>query len=172
MEAHTIQTGSRFEKDTNRCFVEVETDAARLLEELTEADLTLAVQGERLIVNPGDRLTDAHRELIRLHKPALLALIQERDQPPPLTPEDREAIAEAVEERAGILEFDAGLPRPVAETQAASAMRAFCALIAMPDAAPRWLVMLAPRCDLAEARHALHLRFGPERVLEIQEARP
>ena len=138
-----------------------ETDAARLLEELTEADLTLAVQGDRLIVTPGDRLTDAHRELIRTHKAELLALIQER-----------EAVAEAIEERAGILEFDAGLPRPIAETQAVSAMRVYRALIAMPDAAPRWLVMLAAGCDLAKARHALDLRFGEDRVLETQEARP
>jgi hypothetical protein len=35
-----------------------------------------------------------------------------------------------------------------------------------PDA---WLVMLAPGCDLDEARRSLVLRFGAERVLEVRE---
>lgn len=32
-----------------------------------------------------------------------------------------------------------------------------------------WLTMLAPGCDLDDARHALTLRFGPERLIEILE---
>ncbi|MCK7581521.1 MAG: hypothetical protein MZV65_41780 [Chromatiales bacterium] len=49
-------------------------------------------------------------------------------------------------------------------------MRVFRALIAMPNGQPpRWLVLLAPGCDLAEARQTLAHKFGAERVMEVIE---
>lgn len=146
-------------------------DASTLLADLTKAGIALRIEGERLMATPGHLLTDAHRDLIRRHKGELLALVRGRDNPPPLTVEDQDAIAEAIEERASILEFEAGLSRPVADAQAASAMRVYQARIAMPDADPRWLVLLAPGCDLADARRTLDWRFGAERVLDVREAR-
>ena len=163
-------------------------DASTLFTDLTKAGITLRIEGERLVATPGHRLTESHRNLIREHKPALLALVWQAPEvsapalevsplapevsAPQLTAEDLEGITEAVEERAGILAFDAGLPRPEAERQAASAMRVFQAQIAMPGADPRRLVLLAPGCDLEEARQTLNWRFGPERVLDVLEARP
>lgn len=92
------------------------------------------------------------------------------NDPPPLSPADLAAIEESVVERASILEFDAGMDRRQAEIVAQSAMRVFRALVAMPNGQdPRWLVLLAPGCDLAEARATLHGQFGPERVLEVVE---
>lgn len=97
--------------------------------------------------------------------------VQSRNAPP-LTATDREAIAEAIGERAAIQEHDAGLDRQEAEVQAETAMRVYQALIAMPDGRPpRWLVALMPGCDPTEARRSLALRFGVGRVLEVIEQR-
>jgi hypothetical protein len=90
--------------------------------------------------------------------------------PPPLTAADHEAIAEAIEERAAIMEHDGGLPREVAEHEAQTAMRVYRLLIAMGPGEPdRDVVMLAPHCDLAEAAKAARHRFGDARVLDIVE---
>lgn len=32
-----------------------------------------------------------------------------------------------------------------------------------------WLTMLAPYCDMDEARHSLRLRFGADRLLDVRE---
>jgi hypothetical protein len=90
--------------------------------------------------------------------------------PPPLTATEQADIREAIAERAAIVEFDAGQPRAAAEEQARSAMRVFrYRLVERPDT---WLSMLAPGCDLASARHALELRFGADRLVDVvlQEA--
>jgi hypothetical protein len=39
----------------------------------------------------------------------------------------------------------------------------------LTDKPGAWLTMLAPGCDLDEARHNLVLRFGPERLIEVRE---
>jgi hypothetical protein len=87
--------------------------------------------------------------------------------PPPLTAAETADIEEAVQERAAIREFDAGEDRATAETQASSAMRVYRLLIAM-DAGqePRWVTMLAPGCDLAEAERTAFIRF-PGRVRAV-----
>ena len=83
---------------------------------------------------------------------------------------NHDARLEAFEERAAILEFDAGMERRQAETQAISAMRVYRALIAMPNGQPpRWLILLAPGCDPVEARQTLAHKFGAERVMEVVE---
>ena len=87
--------------------------------------------------------------------------------PPTLTPEEQDDIAEAVEERAAIREFDAGEDRAAAEAKAASGMKVFRLLVNMGEGQePRWVVMLAPNTDLSEAERVAHLKF-PGRVLAV-----
>jgi hypothetical protein len=69
--------------------------------------LTPLPDGERLHIDaPAGVLTDAHRQAIREHKQALLDM------------------AEWYEERAGILEYEAGLSRAQAEREAWTQMEA------------------------------------------------
>jgi hypothetical protein len=89
--------------------------------------------------------------------------IGDRDHAPHL------AVAEAIEERAAIREFDGGETREVAERNARSAMRVFCYWLT--DKPRTRLVLIAPSCDLAEARRHLGLQFG-ERLLDVIEHRP
>jgi hypothetical protein len=92
------------------------------------------------------------------------------EPPPDLTDDERADLREALDERAAIMEFDGGLPRPEAETQAVRLMRVYRVRVAMGENEPdRWTVMLAPGCDLPEAQHAAALQFGPERVRELVE---
>jgi hypothetical protein len=88
---------------------------------------------------------------------------------PDLTPEDLEAVAEAIEERAAIREFYGGETREVAERNARSTMRIFRYM--MTDKPSLWRVWIAPCCELAEARLNLELRFG-ERLLDVVEHHP
>lgn len=129
------------------------------------------VDGGRLSVTPAARLTDQLRLLIRQHRDALVDLLSSRT-PPPLTAAERQDITEAVAERAAIMEFDGGLPRPMAESEAASRMRVYQALIAMLDGSdPKWLVYLAPGTTLAEAQQELTRKFGADRVLDVKTYR-
>ena len=87
-----------------------------------------------------------------------------------LTAADYEAIAEAIEERAAIREFEGGESREVAEREAHAAMRVFRILVAMPDERPpRWVTMIAPGCTLKDAKDEASGRFGTERVLDVKE---
>jgi len=88
---------------------------------------------------------------------------------PALTSEDHEAIAEAIAERAAVREYDGGEHRDVAERNARASMRAF--RYRLTDKPRSWLVLIAPSCDLTEARRHLALRFG-ERLLDVVEHRP
>ena len=85
---------------------------------------------------------------------------------PYLTPEDREAVSEAIAERAAIREFDGGETRKVAERNARSSMRIF--RYQLTDKPSLWMAWVAPCCDLSEARRHLELRFG-ERLLNVVE---
>ncbi len=78
-----------------------------------------------------------------------------------------ESVQEAIEERAAITEYDGGLPRGEAETQAKARMRVY--EYKLTDG-PRWLVMLAPGCDLLEAQRSLRQKFG-ERFVSVREWR-
>lgn len=74
---------------------------------------------------------------------------------PPLTPADPE--------------HDGGLPRPVAEQEAQTAMRVYRLLIAMGPGEPdRKVVLLAPHCDLAQATRAAQGQFGAARVRSVE----
>lgn len=144
--------------------------AQEIFDTLTAAGITLAPSPNpgRLLVSPREPLTDVYRALIIEHKAELLALLARRAAPPALTPDERADIAESIAERAAIREYEAGETRVQAEHEARSAMRVYQMLVAMPDGSdPRWVTMIAPGCDLAEARRSAALRFGPERVLEV-----
>jgi len=80
--------------------------AVPLLDELKGAGFALVVEGDKLIVAPANRLTDATRSAIRAHKSALLAALE------------AEQLRHDYDERAGIAEHDGGLCRPDAEKMA------------------------------------------------------
>lgn len=126
----------------------------------------IANEGGRLVVSPASRLTDEIRALIRQHKAEWLALLSAHAEPPPLTADQRDGIDEAIAERAAIMEYDGGLPHRQAEDQATRAMRVYRYRVA--DRPLEWLTLIAPGCDLEEARATLIWRFGADRVLEIQ----
>jgi len=89
---------------------------------------------------------------------------------PPPSFADLEAIAEAINERAAVREFDGQESRRVAETAARSAMRVYRIRVAMGlGEFPKWTTLLAPGCDLAAATDCARGQFGPDRVLEITE---
>ena len=80
-----------------------------------------------------------------------------------------EAIAEHLAERAAIMEYDGGLPREQAETEARRALRVFKYRIT--DGPDSWLILIAPGCDLEEARKSLQRRFG-KRLMDVQAYTP
>jgi hypothetical protein len=134
-----------------------------LLHLLVERGFRLTVDGETLRVAPAAKLYEALRQEIACHKAALLALLA----PTALTTGERANIEESIEERAAIREFDGGEDRQTAEARATSAMRVFRLLVAMGEGEePRWVTMLAPGCDLAEAERTARLKFG-SRLLAI-----
>ena len=78
--------------------------ARDLLHEMLAAGFTLDVADGRLLVTPASTLTPHQRDAIRMHRDALLGML--------------EAEQEAFEERAAIMEFDGGLSRVEAEASA------------------------------------------------------
>ncbi len=143
--------------------------AANLLHLLANRGFRLTADGETLRVAPAAKLDEALRHEIATHKADLLALLT---SPPALNIEEQAAIAEAIEERSAIREFDGGEDRQIAEAQAASAMRVFRLLVAMdPGQDPRWVTMLAPGCDMDEAKRTARLKFGT-RLLRIITSTP
>lgn len=87
------------------------------LNRLRRSGFALSVEGGKLIVAPGSRLTDADRTFLRAHKPALVALLED----PPASPAPV-IDWEAFEERAAIMEYDGGLTREEAERKALAAL--------------------------------------------------
>lgn len=55
-------------------------DAATILRHLYAAGIHLDLKGDRLSASPAARLTDELRDLIRTHKPALVAYLTEAHQ--------------------------------------------------------------------------------------------
>jgi len=80
--------------------------------------------------------------------------------------EHDEAIHEHLEERAAIQEYDGGLTRKQAETEALRTLRVF--QYRLTDTPDSWLVLIAPGCDLDEARESLRARFGT-RLLDTRK---
>lgn len=146
---------------------------ADLLSAATSAGLALRVEAGALRVRGPQGAIATWAPMLKAHKPALIALLQpppERELPtaPPLSADELEDVRESVEERAGILEFDAGIPRSEAESLAAGATRVFQVLIGMgADEPPRWITMLCPGCTLAEASRICAVKFGVGRVLKV-----
>ena len=85
------------------------TDEARILLDglLTQGfSIRLSPDSARLAIRPSEALTDAQKASIREHRSALLDLLR------------LENAREALLERAAIVEFEAGVPRPQAEAMA------------------------------------------------------
>ncbi len=79
-------------------------NAEALLIDLRARGFRLGIADQALVVAPASRLTNEDRAVIRTHKASLVLLLAS-DQ-------------EWFEERAGILEFDAGMTRTEAEAAA------------------------------------------------------
>lgn len=90
--------------------------------------------------------------------------------PPPISQANLEAIQERLDERAAILEFEAGESRQTAERIALETMRVYRVRVAMGEGLPpRWATFIAPGCDLTEATAEARGRFGAVRVLSVVE---
>jgi hypothetical protein len=129
------------------------------------AGILMRARGDRLSVASRAPLSDRQRAWIRAHKVELLRLlggaVSASAKP---TAEDQEANAG----RATGCGPDGGECREAAALQARHAMRAYrFRLIDKPDT---WLTMIAPDCDLKEARRSLRLRFG-KRLAAVVEHR-
>ena len=101
-----------------------------------------------LLIEPASRLTVAQREFVKAHKVLLLAeLREEAANDPPLVPPPMTFDQEAFEERAAILEFEAGFSRDEAERRAMALMTP----VVDPAAPPMVVDLPAPVVDpLAE----------------------
>jgi hypothetical protein len=140
--------------------------ATALLERAARQGVTVEVcDGSLKLAGPSQSVETLLPE-IRVAKPELLALLSGAE-PPPISPADHEAIREAIAERAAIREIDGGEDRATAEREAAAGMRIYQYRIA--DKPDTWLTMLAPGCDLDDARHSLMLRFGADRLIDVRE---
>ena len=91
--------------------------AALAIAKMRAAGFALKTDGDGLQIAPSDRLTDAQRAYIRAHKVLLLAELRAE-----LAPVDFDQ--DAFEERAAILEYDAGFSRDEAERRALTLMSA------------------------------------------------
>lgn len=138
-----------------------------VLNEMQKSGFSLTVIDEnKLSVIPGDQLTDTQCDFIRLHKPELIKVLSQH-KTPDLTNSDRQNFQEYLEERAAIQEYDGGLSRSEAEQQARSNIRVFH--YRLTDDPGSWLVMIAPGCDLDEAKRVVNAKFGSDRIMDIRE---
>ena len=136
-------------------------DLHQALTQMNAAGILMRARGDRLSVASRIPLTDQQRVWIRAHKVELLRLLTEAVPcPAELKGEDREAI----EERTTFRTLDSGASREATAERPPSSMRVYrYRLLDKPDT---WLTMIAPDCDLEEARRCLRLRFG-ERLTEV-----
>jgi len=92
---------------------------ATVLSTITAAGLTVAADGDKLMVRPKDRITPELRALIRARKAELLmVLASPASGPGAAVMTDLADVSNAWEERAAICEHDAGLSRADAEALA------------------------------------------------------
>jgi len=130
---------------------------------MNAAGILMRARGDRLSVASRAPLTDQQRAWIHAHKAALLRLLAGADPNPTQPTVEHE---ETNTGRAAVREPDGGESREVTPGKARSAMRVYrYRLIDKPDT---WLTMIAPNCDLEEARRCLRLRFG-ERLTDVVE---
>lgn len=73
-------------------------------------------------------------------------------------------IEEWYNERAGILEFEADMPRARAESHTRTALRVYTYKI---TDSPRWLFIIAPGCELKEVEFLLREKFR-ERFIMVK----
>ncbi|MGH8468552.1 MAG: hypothetical protein ACREVY_06120 [Gammaproteobacteria bacterium] len=83
-------------------------NAADIIAEVHAADGQIAVDDTGLVLTADHPLSADLLDRLKAHKPAILAFLAEAED-----------LREHFEERAGILEYDAGLPRLEAELEAA-----------------------------------------------------
>jgi hypothetical protein len=147
--------------------------AMDVLREVAAAGGHVAVDGGDLVVEAPQPLPAKLVGRLRAHKGALLAHLRGKRSSEPssapagsLSREIQDAIDEALEERAGIHQFEGGLPRAEAERSARESMRVYEYRLA--DTPSTWLVLIAPGCDLPEARRVCERQFGHERVLDVR----
>lgn len=145
--------------------------AATLLADLEAQGIELTLTEHGTLRYRGDKATvDGWLAEIRAHKSELIGLLLDRHPPdiPPLTAEQQADITEAIEERAAIQEHDGGLSRSQADMQATRAMRIYRYRVA--DHPHEWLTLIAPGCDLDEARRTLVGQFGAARLIAVEES--
>ena len=125
--------------------------------------ILMRARGDRLSVASRAPLTEQQRTWIRAHKVELLRLLGGADSAS-TKPTAEDQVANAG--RADCCGPDGGESREAAALQARHAMRVYrYRLIDKPDT---WLTMIAPDCDLDEARRSLRLRFG-ERLTAVEQ---
>ena len=141
-------------------------DLQQALTQMNAAGIRMRARGDRLSVASRTPLTNQQRTWIRAHKAELLRLLTETVPiPAELKGEDREAI----EERVTCRTFDGGASGKAAAERPPSSMRVYrYRLLDNPDT---WLTMIAPDCDLEEARRSLALRFGERRTAVVEHLR-
>ena len=91
---------------------------AALIVAASAAGVTMKVDGERLVLSAPGRPNDRLLEDLRRQKPAIVAYLRDGAA---WTEEDWQAL---FDERAGIMEFDGGLPRREAEKRAKAEVQA------------------------------------------------
>lgn len=145
-------------------------EPAAIIAKVTAAGIALHLtpDGTNLRIESARPLTNDQRTFLRHHKPAILAHLRQQTAPPipPLSEDDNTAIAEAIEERAAIREFEAGEGRQEADQAAKAAMRVY--RYRLTDNPDLWRTLIAPGADLPEARRTLQHQFGASKVLDVQ----
>ncbi len=97
--------------------------AATIVAAAFGAGVTMKVDGERLVLSAPRRPDDRMLEEIRREKPAIVAYLRDVAA---WTEEDWQAL---FDERAGIMEYDGGLPREEAEAAAVAEVNLMRSLV-------------------------------------------
>jgi len=144
-------------------------DLQQALTTMKAAGIRMRARGDRLSVASRAPLTNQQRAWIRAHKAELLRLLADSvPNPPRLANNDPAAMRRTREGWSSIRDIAGG---ESGEATGLPTRHAMCVyryrLTDKPDA---WLTMIAPDCDLDEARRSLHLRFG-ERLTAVVEHR-
>jgi len=141
-------------------------DLQQALTQMKAAGILMRARGDRLSVASRAPLTNQQRAWIRAHKVELLRLLTEAV---PSGAELKGEDWETIEERATFRTLDGGASGKAAAEQPPSSMRVFrYRLLDKPDI---WLTMIAPDCDLDEARRSLALRFGEKLTTVVEHRR-
>ncbi|MGH8644655.1 MAG: hypothetical protein ACREX4_09440 [Gammaproteobacteria bacterium] len=86
--------------------------AAEIVYQVCASGATITVAGDSLELTAPRPLTDELLRRVAAHKPEIMKILRRQDT-------EAEDLREYFEERAGILEYDGGLPRAEAEREAA-----------------------------------------------------